>query len=518
MTLAFGTRQPCDNLVQDLDRTACDKSQKRWVLCISVLGSSLAFIEGSIVNLALPALQQDLELGALSLQWVVTAYLLALSSLILIGGAAGDRFGLKPVFLFGLGLFGLASALCAMATDPTHLIAARTIQGAGAAFLVPTSLALISVYFEPAERAQAIGVWAGASALTTAAAPLLGGLLVDAFGWQAVFWLIAPFAATACMLGGWRIPSRPITRLGGSLDWLGAALLAPSFALLTYGFAAEGTGTIHGGYIGFGLTLLALFAFHEHRSSSPMMPLTLFKSRIFRGANLVTLLLYFSIGGAFYFIPFNLIQVQGYSALQAGAAFLPMTLLIGFGSSPMAKLATQMTPRTLLTAGAALTCGGLVLLAFPSSETTYLRHWLPGITIVGVGMTLSVSPLTTVVMTSVDEQQSGTASGINNTAARMAGMLATAALTAVAVTLFSASLDEALAGLATDPDTRTRLMASAAELAELSVPPDFASGSAIAAAIDQSYLYAYRIVVLICAAAAAGAAAAAWVSLPTAKR
>lgn len=508
MALSFGIRQPCDDRGLAPGERPCAARDRPWVLTVAVLGSSLAFIEGSIVNLALPSLQADLNLDSASLQWVVNAYLLTLSAFLLVGGASGDRFGLRRVYVLGLVTFGLASAACGAVSSIESLTAWRALQGIGAAFLVPTSLALINVYFGPEERAKAIGIWAGASALTTALGPLLGGVLVDVYGWRSVFLFIAPLAAAACVITLWRVPA-DAGDSERSLDVVGTLLLAVSLSLLTYGLVESGAGWALAG----GSVLFLAFLGFEARSRSPMLPLGLFARRTFSGANAMTMVLYFALTGALYFIPFNLIQVQGYSAVQAGAAFLPLTLMLGFGSAYAGEQLKHYSPRAMLTAGSAIVALGFLLLTIPGATSTYVVHWLPGILVIGFGMTICVAPLTTVVMSSVDDSQSGVASGVNNTAARFAGLMAIAAMTALAIGLFERGLAESLAGLSLAGDLVEALLADAQALAGLVPPAGTADPTAIVQAIDESYVAVFRILMLVCAASAFLASALAWFTI-----
>ncbi len=505
MALSFGIRQPCDDRGPARGENPCAARDRPWVLTVAVLGSSLAFVESSIVNLALPSLQADLSLDSASLQWVVNAYLLTLSAFLLVGGASGDRFGLRRVYLLGLIAFGLSSAACGVVNTIESLTFWRALQGIGAAFLVPTSLALINVYFGPEERAKAIGIWAGASALTTAVGPVLGGMLVDVYGWRAVFLFIVPLAAVACLITVWRVPADNGDS-ERSLDAVGTLLLAAALALLTYGLVEGGAGWA----LASGLALFLGFLVFEARSRSPMLPLELFARRTFSGANAMTVVLYFALTGALYFIPFNLIQVQGYSAVQAGAAFLPLTLMLGFGSAYAGEQLKRYSPRSMLTAGSAIVAFGFLLLTIPGTASTYIAHWLPGIVVIGIGMTMCVAPLTTVVMGSVDDSRSGVASGVNNTAARFAGLLAVAAMTTFAIGLFERGLADSLASLSLPGELADTLLANAHALAALVPPAGIAETAAVIQAIDDSYVAVFRVLMLVCAACAFLASALAW--------
>ncbi|MEL7450399.1 MAG: MFS transporter, partial [Pseudomonadota bacterium] len=486
------------------------------VLIVAVLGSSLAFVEGSIVNLALPSLQTDLGLDSVALQWIVNAYLLTLSALMLVGGSAGDRYSLRGVFVGGLAIFGAASAACGMVSTPGLLVAFRAVQGAGAAFLVPTSLALINVHFNPEDRPRAIGLWAGASALTTAAGPLLGGALVDAFNWRAVFLLIPPLALAACGLALWRVPPRDAVR-SQPLDVPGALLLMTGLALLTVSLVAFGEQSHAWALLAFAVVALTGFVAYERRTAHPMLPLSLFGSGAFAGANVMTLLLYFALGGALYFLPLNLMQVQGYTALEAGAAFLPLTLLLGVGSMVAGDQLKRYPPRSMLTAGAGLTGVGLALLALPSDDSRYLTDWLPGIATVGLGMTLCVAPLTTVVMASVPESRSGTASGVNNTAARLAGLFAIAAMTSLATAAFTRELSIAIDQQGLADTLGQTLLEGARELGGLLNANRELGGSA-RIVVSESYVTVFRQLMAFCSAFAFLAAATAWWTLGKAAR
>ncbi|MEM9530559.1 MAG: MFS transporter [Pseudomonadota bacterium] len=513
MSLAFGTRYPCDQSVATGPRAVqCAERQRRWVLVAAVLGSSLAFVEGSIVNLALPALQADQGWGSIETQWIVNGYLLALGSLMLIGGALGDRVGQKAAFIVGLLLFGIASLACALANSFGLLLGARIVQGVGAALLVPTSLALINVHFDQERRPRAIGIWAGASALTTALGPVLGGVLVDELGWRSVFFAIVPFAAAAIAVAALRLPASVESR-SDKLDWPGALLLLATLLLISLALIDPRLNSANLALVAGGAVLFVGFLRWESISSSPMIPLDLFRNRIFSGANALTVALYFALGGALYFIPFNLIQIQGYSAVAAGSAFLPMTLLLGFGSAFASDQLRRVSPRSVLTVGALLAAGGFALFAKPGVESSYLQDWLPGILLLAVGMTLCVAPLTTVVMASIDAQRSGVASGINNTAARLAGVVAIALLTGIAVAVFDGTLQSQLASLELTAATQTELLAKTHLLAELAAPVQVENPSVINEVIRASYVAAFRVLMIICALSALLAATLAWLTL-----
>ena len=401
------------------------------VLAATILGSSMAFIDGSVVNVALPAIQRSFGSGVDAVQWVVNAYLLSLGALVLIGGAWGDRLGRVRVFMAGVALFTAASLACGMAPNAGVLIAARAIQGAGAALLVPGSLAIIGAAFAPAERGAAIGTWSGAGALTTACGPVLGGWLVDAVSWRAIFLINLPLAALTLWLASGVAESRDDASPGPPDGW-GALLLACGLGALTYGFIAAprlgfGHGVVGGG-IGLGALGLMAFLWWERRAPRPMLPLDVFRNVVFSGANGLTLLLYFAVSGVLFFLPFMLIEAHGFSATAAGAALLPLPVMLGLLSRPVGRLSGRFGARPLLVAGPLLAGAGFALMALRAAESRYWTGIFPGIVLLAAGMTLAVAPLTTTVMGAVPGERSGVASGINNAVARVAGLLAVAVM------------------------------------------------------------------------------------------
>jgi EmrB/QacA subfamily drug resistance transporter len=401
----------------------------RWVLPATILGSSLSFIDSSVVNVALPAIQSGLGAKLAAMQWVVNGYMLTLASLILLGGAASDRLGRRRVFLIGLAGFAATSLACGLAPSAGWLIAARLAQGAAAALLVPASLAIIGAAFTGEARGRAIGTWAAAGALTTALGPLLGGWLVDTIGWRSIFFINLPLAAIAIWLA-LKLPADRPADADKPLDLPGALLAVLGLGLLSYGLIALGSGrTLNGGLaLAAALPATWLFLRIEAQADAPMMPLTLFRNETFAGANLLTVLLYAALSGGLFLLPFLLIQAHGYSATAAGAAFLPFSIIMGLGSRWAGGLVERMNARLPLVIGAGLTACGFAVLAVSGETPGYWTGVFPGLVIVGVGMTLCVAPLTTTVFSSAPSEMSGAASGINNAAARAGGLLAVAAL------------------------------------------------------------------------------------------
>lgn len=417
-------------------------SRTRFVLPAAILGSSLTFIDASVVNVALPAMERTLAAGLGTLQWVVNGYLLTLASLILLGGSTGDRFGTRKVFVAGLVGFVAASLACGFAPSAGWLVAGRLAQGAAAAFLTPTSLALIGAAYHGPARGRAIGTWAAAAALTTALGPLLGGWLVDTLGWRAIFFINLPLGAAALWLAAKLPPDREARLV--PLDRRGALLAIAALGLASYGLIALGEGAAAMGTVALAGTvpLAWLFVRVEGRSSAPMLPRALFADRTFSGANVLTVLLYAALGGALFLLPFLLIVARGYSAFAAGAAFLPFSVIMGLGSRWSGGLVEKLGARLPLIIGPAIAAAGYALLGAFTGAGEYWAGVAPGLVVVAAGMTICVAPLTTVVLDAAPGDKAGTAAGVNNAAARAGSLLAVAAL-GLAVSGTATDLDAA---------------------------------------------------------------------------
>ncbi|HTG21154.1 MAG TPA: MFS transporter [Reyranella sp.] len=430
--------RPCEaEAIRAARGATCTVRQQRWVLAATILASTIAYVDESVVNVALPAIGRDLSASPAALQWVINAYTLCLAAFLLVGGAAGDRLGRRRVFIAGVALFGAASLACGLSREIAHLIAARAVQGASAALLIPCSLAIIGAAFPDDERGRAIGTWAGFSAIAAAIGPLLGGWIVDHLAWQTIFF-INPALCLAALWIAWRhLPESIDPDAPPGIDWLGALLAFAGLAGVAFGLIAlPGTGwrdTTTAATLAGGIVVLAIFVWHEGRSPAPMMPLGLFRSATFSGVNALTLLLYGALGGAFFLLPFALISVHGYSATMAGAVFLPFTAIMAVLSRWSGGLLDRVGPRLPLVAGPVLVAVGFVLFALAGPETSYAMAFLLPVSIVGLGMAVTVTPLTTTVIAAVPGHQTGVASGINNAVSSVASLFAIAAFGALAL-------------------------------------------------------------------------------------
>jgi EmrB/QacA subfamily drug resistance transporter len=488
---------------------------ERWVLAASVLGSSMAFIDGTVVNVALPVLQRALGATATEVQWVVEGYALCLAALLLTGGALADKVGRRRIFAFGVALFAAASVGCASAPTIHWLIAARAIQGLGAALLVPTSLALLGAGFPEERRGRAIGRWSAFSAAAGGVGPVLGGWLIQVASWRWVFWINVPIAVATLFITLRWVPESRDER-AHRLDLPGAALATLGLGGLVFGLL-EGPRLGIGNpaivaALGGGVLLLAGFVVVEKRSPAPMVPLDLFRNRTFAGANLLTLLLYAALGGTFFFVPFDLIQVHGYSPAAAGAAMLPLILLLSVLSGWAGRLADRYGVRAPLVIGPLIAGAGFALLAMPGASGPYWTTFFPGMVVLGLGMSGTVAPLTTAVMTSVGSERAGVASGINNAVSRTAGLLAIALFGLVAYQRFGSSLLRRLDALGVPPEVRELLARERGKLAAAVLPPSLpeALRRRLEQAIDLAFVDTFRLIMLLAAALAVAAAAIAW--------
>jgi len=453
----------------------------RGVIAATAAGSGVAFLDATVVNVALPAIGRDLGSTLAGLQWTAGAYLITLSALLLLGGSLGDHYGRRRVFLVGLGAFTAASVLCGLAPSATALVAARAIQGAGAAMLVPGSLSIIAATFDPADRARAVGAWSGLAGVASALGPFLGGWLVDAATWRLVFLINVPLAAGAAWLA---IRFVPETRdpVPGALDLGGAILVTAGLAGVSCAAIQHaGAVSVMAG-IGGALALVAFVAV-ERSIAHPMLPLSLFRSRQFSGANLTTFAVYAGLSGALFLVVMRLQVSLGYSALEAGASLAPFTVIMLFLSPRAGALAQRMGPRLPMTVGPLVAAAGLVLFSRVSAGDGYAGVVLPAVIVFALGMALTVAPLTSAVLAAVDERHAGVASGVNNAVARLAGLLAVAVLPAVAGISSGASL---AAGLERGFVTALRLSAALCALGGLVAAILVRRGSPVPAMVHPS--------------------------------
>jgi EmrB/QacA subfamily drug resistance transporter len=404
----------------------------RWVLLATVLGSGLAFLDATVVNIALPSIATDVNADAADLQWTVNGYTLSLAALILLGGSLGDRFGRRRIFVIGVIWFAAASLLCGLAPNVETLIAARVLQGVGGALLTPGSLAILEASFHPDDRAKAIGAWSGLSGIAGALGPFLGGWLVQAATWRLVFLINVPLAALVATVAARHVPESSDPAAARGLDAAGAVAAAAGLAGLTYGFtawpAAGATSPKVATSLGLGVAGLVGFVLIERRSSHPMLPLDVFSTKTFTAVNLVTFAVYAALGGVFFLVVLNLQVVAGFTPLTAGMALLPVTGLMLLLSARAGALGQRIGPRIPMTLGPIICAGALVLLARVGPNATYLRDVLPAVLILGLGLSVTVAPLTAAALGSLDERRAGIASGVNNAVARTAGLLAVAIL------------------------------------------------------------------------------------------
>lgn len=488
------------------------RSSRRWVLAASILGSGMAFIDSNVVTVSLPVVQKQLGATVSTVQWVVESYALFLSSLVLVGGVLADRFGRKKIFLLGVAVFAAASLACGLAPGAVALVAARGVQGIGAALLVPSSLALLGAAFPPKDRGKAVGTWSALTSLSAAVGPALGGWLVQAISWRAVFLINLPIAAALLWITIRHVPESRNPQ-AGRLDLAGAAFATFGLGALVYGLIEAPTAGWAAprtwGSVAAGLVALAAFVVVELRARHPMVPMAFFRNRTFAAANLLTLFLYAALAAWFFFFPFVLIQARGYSPAASGAALLPLVVFMSGGSRAAGALADRVGPRLPLTAGPLLAAAGFALFAVLPPDGSYSVSILPALLVLGIGITVAVAPLTATILNCVDEDDQGMASGVNNAVARVAGLLAIAMFGIAAASAFQRELDRRLDAAHVSPETRRFLEPQRAKLGAME-PPAGASEkekraieSSIGAALDS----AFRRVSGICAALAVAAAA-----------
>jgi EmrB/QacA subfamily drug resistance transporter len=510
-------RQPCDEGVirSKKAEAPCSPNAAPWVLAATILASSMAFIDETALPVALPAIQSTLGATAVDAQWVVAAYTLFLAALVLVGGSLGDHLGRRRMFAVGVVLFALASAWCGLSQSPEQLIAARALQGVGGALLVPNSLAIIGASFEEERRGKAIGTWTSLTSVTLILGPVLGGYLAENVSWRGVFFINVPLAMVVLAITRSRVPESRDPE-ASRLDLPGAGLVAVGLGGVVFGLLESsrlglGDPQVIGALI-VGAVALAAFLIVEGRVREPMMPLSLFRSRNFTVANAFTLLLYFALVGTLFFLPFNLIWVQGYSATVAGAAIVPTFVLMAFLSRYTGGLTDRYGARLPLVVGPAIAAVSFTLFAVPGAESgSYWTTFFPAAAVLGIGLSILVPALTTVALNSVEVRYEGLASAINNAFSQTAGLLAIAVLGVVMFINFGASLDARLAALNLPPEARQQLEEEKVKLGAAQAPEglDAAQSANVDRAIDEAFVSGYRVVMLVAAAMALASAVSA---------
>jgi EmrB/QacA subfamily drug resistance transporter len=474
--------------------------ERRLTLVACILGSGMVFLDGTVMNVALPAIQNDLNAGLADQQWIVEAFLLTLSSLLLVGGSLDDIFERRTVFAAGVAGFGVMSLACAVAPTVELLIVARALQGAAGALLVPSTLAIIIATFPPAERGGAIGTWTAWAGISTVLGPIGGGVLIDVASWRWVFLINLPLVVLTLWLVKTAVPRMRSAEPGARVDWLGGVLTCIGLggvivALIEQPARGWGDPVVAVGGIA-GVVALVLFVLHERRTPAPMLPLELFRSRNFSVGNVGTLTLYAGLGGAMFFMGIYLQQVGGYSAVAAGAAFLPFTLEMFFLSKRMGALADRIGPRLFMGGGPIVAGLGLLLLLRVGLAPNYFTDVLPGVLVFGFGMSCTVAPLTATVLGSIDEKHSGVASGVNNAIARVASLLAIAVLGAAVASSFGSSVDEKLAGRTLSPVAQSAVdeaKARSLAVAPADRVPEPAERAQVRAALEDSSKSAFHL-------------------------
>ncbi|WP_263357686.1 MFS transporter [Acidicapsa ligni] len=498
---------PCIHVDSSASASPCTPNDRKWVLIAIILGSSLAFMDSSVVNVALPRLQAAFQGTSGSIQWIVQSYALFTASLLLPGGAIGDRYGRRRIFIWGIVIFALASVACALSLSLAMLVASRIIQGIGAALLIPQGLSILSASFPADQRGRAIGTWSAWTSVFAALGPVAGGWLIQIWSWRLIFLLNVPIAMVVVLLS----PRIPESRSAGDgemarpLDRLGAALATLAFAALIYALSFAPEFGWHSPKVILvfmtGLVLLAAFLWSQSKRTNAMIPLSLFRIPRFLAANLLTFLLYGALTGALYVTPFYLIQVRHYAPVAAGAVFLPLIALMFVFSARVGDLIPRIGERVLLALGAALAGAGFIAFALLDQQQSYVFGILPGVLLLGAGMTCAVAPLTTAVMSSVLDHQTGIASAVNNALSRMGGLLAVSVLSLVLAHGFAVSLQRQLDRSGLPVEARNQMVAGKSRIHDIPIPAGLTEEQRIRATsiLDMSFLSGFRLVMFSCA-------------------
>ncbi len=482
-----------------------------WVLVSTILGSCMSYIDATVIYIALPVVQRDLNASVVQAQWIVEAYVLFQAALILVGGSLGDRLGRRRVFAVGVVIFSIASALCGLATTPGFLIGARILQALGGALLGPASLAIITAYFDDERRGAAFGAWSGASAIALALGPAVGGLIVQYASWHWLFFINVPVGILTVLVLFWKVPESRDEKAPSRLDWRGASLATLGLGLFVFGFIESAnyglSSPIVLGSIFLGAAVFALFVHSQRSTENPLLPLSLFQSRTFSGANLITLLMYCAVSGVIFFLPFNLIQIQGYDIVMAGLGFLPFPLIVGALSGWAGSLVARYGSKLPLTIGPLVVAAGLVLFGQAGLGGSFWTTFFPAVIVLAFGMTLVIAPLTTTVMGAAPKRLSGTASGINTAVNSTANVLAVAILGVVALNVFIGSVERRLDPAEFTPQALAEIRAETKNLANANAPASLppAQREEIDSVYDQAFVDAFQIVMYVCAGLVAAA-------------
>lgn len=480
----------------------------KWIMASAILASAMAFIDGTALNVVLPALQKDLQATGTDLFWLLNSYLLMLAALILPGGSLGDKLGRKKIFMIGIGLFMLGSAASGLAPTVGYLIAFRALQGIGGALLIPGSLSIITASFDKSERGKAIGTWSSITTMVTVGGPILGGALADAGLWRVIFFINVPIGIISLIILWRKVPESEDEESDKSVDYPGVLSIVVGLALLTFGFLKIPASGFNNWQVYLSLALgtfsLILFIIVEDKSKHPMMPLRLFRNKSFTGANLLTFFLYAALASAMLFLTLNLVQIQGYSQLQAGLTLLPFTILLITISRWSGRLVDQYGARWFLVLGPSVTTVGFLLLSFvkeTNGPSAYWTTFFPGILFFGIGMSFTVTPLTTTVMAAVANHYSGTASGVNNAISRIANVFANAIIGALAILFFTGFLNTRMKQSHLNAEAKIQVVAEAANLGDAKVPANITGENKIRIATDykEGFISVYVNVMRICA-------------------
>jgi len=479
----------------------------RWTLISTITASSMAFIDGTALNVILPTLQNELEATGSDLFWVLNSYLLMLAALIILGGSLGDKRGRVKIFQIGIFVFTIGSVLCGLSQSIFQLIVFRAVQGIGGALMIPGSLSIISATFTPAEKGKAIGLWSAATTIVTICGPILGGALADIGLWRGIFYINIPLGLLAMFILHFKVPESKDPQQS-AVDWLGAGAMVFGLGSFTYGLLempeSGWTNPLVMGSLIVGILALIAFVIIEQRVKNPMVPFEIFSNRIFSGVNILSFFLYAALGGAILFLPLNMVQIQGYTQFQAGLTFLPFSLLMVSLASVAGKLTDKYGPRYFLIFGPTITGLGFLLLAFvgkTAGPSAYWQTFFPGIFTFALGMAITVVPLTTAVMNSVDENQSGIASGINNSVTRISGTFMNAVVGAMAVFLFLQFVEGATEGFDFGSEVKAEVLLEARNLGDAVVPELVPAQFAekVDSIYERGFINIYRVITMFCA-------------------